>query len=180
MSEPQTRPGGNGRSNNSPRILPLLLGCAAIACLGYVAFSQRPPDSTRRLWLPVIVETNDNTTVLSETRQLEFWTPSIKTRDFLSTNGGGYSDNEKWQVLASEERVKDFGMVLHSNRSIFGYRRVEESGQGRTGFKPGWWWTINVETNFTAVDLARTYRQFWNSPQALFVEVIDNRGSAER
>jgi hypothetical protein len=179
MSEPQTPSHGNGCSNKTASILPWLVVCAIIAWLGYLAFSPRPGPPTRRLWLPVIVETNNNMSVLAETRQLEFWTPSIRTKDYLPTNSSGYSDNEKWQVLASDDKVNDFGMVLHSNRSIFGYRRVEESGQGRTGFKPGWWWTINVDTNFTVVNLAQAYRQFWNSPQALFVEVIDNRGSSE-
>jgi hypothetical protein len=180
MNQPETPARGHGSSNKSGGVLPWVLVCATVACLGYVAFSMRPAAPARRLWLPVVVETNDSTSILGDTRQLEFWTPSVKTKDYLSTNGGGYSDREKWQVLASDDKVNDFGTMLHSNISVFGYRRVEEWGQGRTTFKPGWWWTMNVGTNFTVVDFAKAYRQFWNSPQALFVEVIDNRGSTEK
>jgi hypothetical protein len=131
----------------------------------------------RRLWIPTLVETNGNQTILGETRQLEFWTPSAKTKDYLHQQGGEITSNEKWQALSNEEAVLQFGLLLHSNNSVLGYRRVEVWGQGRTNFKPGWWWTVNVFSNYSVGDLGRTYQKFWNAPYPVFIEVIDNRGN---
>jgi hypothetical protein len=36
---------------------------------------------------------------------------------------------------------------------------------------------MNVFTNYSVVDLARSYQTFWKAPQPVFIEVIDNRGS---
>ena len=153
--------------------------CATIAFVAYLFTSSHsaPP---RRLWIPVVVETNGNHTILGETRQMEFWTPSAKTRNYLHKEGGEVVANEKWQVISSDDPVLQFGTLLCSNLNVLGYRRVEEWGQGRTGFKPGWWWTMNVLTNYSVGDLAHDYQTFWKSPQAVFVEVIDNRGNNEQ
>ena len=159
--------------------------CGALCCLfvcATIAFivcrlvtSHSGP--SRRLWMPVVVETNGNQTVLGETRQMEFWTPSAKTKDYLHQEGGKVADSERWQVIPNDDAVLQFGMLLHSNVSVLGYRRVETWGQGRTAFKPGWWWTLNVFTNYSVVDLAHTYQTYWKAPQPVFIEVIDNRGS---
>jgi hypothetical protein len=116
---------------------------------------------------------------MADTRQLEFWTPSSKTQDYLHKENGEVVPTEKWEVIPNEEAVIDFGTMLHTNKNILGFRRVEVWGQGRTPFKPGWWWTVNVLTNYTAEDLGHSYQNFWKSSQAVFVEVIDNRGSAD-
>jgi hypothetical protein len=154
--------------------------CAVVAFFvcRYVIRSSHPSD--RRLWIPVVVETNGNQTILGETRQLEFWTPSAKTKDFLHPEPGKSGDKEKWQMIDTDDPVTKFGSVLHSNRDVLGYRRIEVWGQGRTTYKPGWWWTMNVTTNYSVGDLAHTYKEFWKSPQALLIEVIDNRGSSDK
>jgi hypothetical protein len=153
--------------------------CATVAFIANLVISPRSAPSPR-LWLPVVVATNGiQATLMNETRQMEFWTPSAKTGDYLPKEGGEVAKNDKWQVISNDDPVLQFGMLLHTNANVLGYRRVEVWGQGRTGFKPGWWWTMNVFTNYSADDLAETYRNFWKSPQPLFVEVIDNRGSDE-
>ena len=128
--------------------------------------------------MPVVVEVNGNETNLGETRQLEFWTPSARTKDYLHMEGGNVVATERWEVLSNDDPVVQFGKVLHASPNVLGYRRVEVWGQGRTNFKPGWWWTLNVITNYPVGDLARSYQEFWKSHQTLFIEVIDNRGSA--
>jgi len=153
--------------------------CATIAFIACLVISPRSGPS-RRLWIPVVIETNGNETVLGETRQMEFWTPSVKTKDYLAKHAGEVSDREKWEIIQSDEAVIQFGIILHTNDNVFGYRRVEEWGQGRTGYKPGWWWTMNVATNFTAGELAHTYREYWKSTQPMLIEVIDNRGSGDK
>ncbi len=156
-----------------------LFVCATIAFIAYLVVSPRSAPA-RRLWMPVVVEANGSQTVLGETRQLEFWTPSARTKDYLGKNGSEVGSKEKWQIIPSDDAVLQFGAVLRSNVNVLGYRRIEVWGQGRTSFKPGWWWTMNVFTNYSVVDLAHAYQTFWKTPQTVFVEVIDNRGSDDK
>lgn len=150
--------------------------CVTIAFIAWLVL-QPQPGSGRRLWVPIVVETNGNEMALGETRQLEFWTPSAKTQDYLTKVAGEIGGREKWQVLSNDDADIQFGNILHTNGSVFGYRRFEVWGQGRTNYKPGWWWSMNVSTDYTAVDLAHAYHEFWKSSQPVLVEVIDNRGS---
>jgi hypothetical protein len=128
----------------------------------------------------VVVDVTGKETILGETRQMEFWTPSARTKDFLRQENGGVTSNETWQVLSSDDAAIQFGALLHSNVNVLGYRRVEVWGQGRSSYKPGWWWTVNAFTNYTVGDLAQTYQGYWKSAQPVFIEVIDNRGSDEK
>lgn len=160
--------------NTSPGVLGCIIICTAIVLIAFIFVPRAEPP--RRLWTPVLAETNGDETILPESRQLEFWTPSAKTKNYLHQENGKAVPTEMWEVLSNDDANAQFGNLLHSNSSVIGYRRVEAWGQGRTTFKPGWWWTLNVFTNYTAADLSQTYEAFWQSHQALFVEVIDNRG----
>jgi len=151
--------------------------CAAVGMVAYLMVARSAPP--RRLWSPVVIDASGNQTILGDSRQMEFWTPSVKTKDFLHKEEGEIVATEKWQVIPNDDTVAQFGAVLHSNVSVLGYRRIEVWGQGRTGFKPGWWWTMNVLTNYSPGDLGQSYQAFWKSHQTVFVEVIDNRGRNE-
>ena len=70
-----------------------LCGTISILCIcatvGFVAYlllgkSQAP----RRLWSPVVIEVNGNENVLGDTRQMEFWTPSVETKNYLAKPDG--------------------------------------------------------------------------------------------
>jgi hypothetical protein len=169
----------NGQPKKNSGALLLVSWCALIAVIACLVASKHSVPA-RRLWMPVVVETNGNETVLGETRQMEFWTPSAGTKDYLHKDGGEVDPKDKWQVIPGDDTVLQFGFLLHSNVNVLGYRRVEVWGQGRSNFKPGWWWTMNVFTNYSVGDLAHTYQEFWKSSQPVFVEVIDNRGSEEK
>jgi len=148
--------------------------CVTVGYIAYVlGVHPQPP---RRLWAPLLIATNGYTTIMPESRQLEFWTPSAQTKDYLHEEDGHVVPTEAWEVLSNENPNVQFGAMLHTNISVLGYRRVEVWGQGRTTFKPGWWWTVNVLTNYSAEDIAETYESFWKSHATLFVEVVDNRG----
>jgi hypothetical protein len=151
--------------------------CATIAFVAYHFAGHG--EGSRRLWSPTVVEPNGRTTSLGDSRQLEFWTPSARTRDYLTGKDGEVAPTDLWQVISNDDAVLQFGSVLHSNQNVLGYRRIEVFGQGRTGFKAGWWWTLNVLTNYSEQDLGRAYEGFWKSHQVVFVEVIDNRGRTE-
>jgi hypothetical protein len=177
--QPEKNAGTSTGAGTLCGVLSSVVVCATIAFIACLVISPHT-ELTPRLWIPVVIETNGNQTVLGETRQVEFWTPSAKTQDYLHKVNGEFDHNEKWQVIPSDDVVTQFGMVLHSNQNVFGYRRVEEWGQGRTSFKPGWWWTMNVLTNYSVGDLSHIYREFWKSPQPVLIEVVDNRGSSEK
>src|SRR5579871_1098131 len=88
-----------------------LLCCACIgALIAFVLFRYSPPraEPPRRLWWPVVVNTNGGETVLGDYRQFEFWTPSVKTRDYLHTDGAQVAAQEKWEVLPNEDAVLQF------------------------------------------------------------------------
>jgi hypothetical protein len=158
-------------------VLCCLIICGTV-CFVAVRLAAGPPP-LRRLWSPIVIETNGNQTALADSRQLEFWTPSAATRDYLRKDGDQIIETERWQALSNDDRVVQFGDLLRSNGAVLGYRRVMEWGQGRTEFKPGWWWTVNVITNYSPEQLGRAYQDFWKSGQAVFIEVVDNRGRTD-
>ena len=178
MNEPIQKSGNASCcSSKLPGMVCCLCICATICFVTYLFVPHSQP--MRRLWSPVMAGTNGSGTFLAETRQLNFWTPSRKTVDYLHKENGEVIPSENWEVLSNDDAVARFGSVLVTNQNVLGYRRVEVWGQGRTGYKPGWWWTVNVQTNYTTDDLGATYQNYWKSPQAVFVEVIDNRGRPE-
>jgi hypothetical protein len=168
-------------STGALKLFSLLCFASVCALIGFLAYRYAPQraEPSRRLWWPVVVNTNGSETVLGDYRQFEFWTPSVKTKDYLHGEGGQVVVQEKWEVLPNEDAVLQFGSILHSNKNVLGYRRVEVMGQGRTSFKPGWWWTVNVLNDYSAGEMGRVYQNFWKSSQAVFIEVIDNRGHTE-
>jgi hypothetical protein len=175
--ESKTKEVASCRPGSLVGVVCLVCVCAAI---GLVAYHLAPqPEAPRRLWLPVVVSTNGEQAILGDMRQFEFWTPSAKTGDYLHKEGGEVVAEERWEAIPSDDVVVQFGQTLHSNRNVLGYRRIEEWGQGRSNFKPGWWWTVNVFSNYSALEMGRAYQDFWKSRQTVFIEVIDSRGHKE-
>ncbi len=157
--------------------LPYAFVCATIVLVAYFLAPHAPP--ARRLWVPTVVEANGSQTSMGETRQMNFWTPSARTGDYMTKSGSAAHDPSSWQCIASDEPVMQFGMMLHSNANVLGYRRTEMWGHGRTVFKPGWWWTVNVMTNYSVAELGNAYQSFWKCTAPVFIEVVDNRGSEQ-
>ena len=152
----------------------ILCICATVGFVAYLLLGNN--QAPRRLWSPVVIEVNGNQNVLGDTRQMEFWTPSVETKNYLAKTDGKIADSDKWQVIPNDSAILEFGSMLHSNTSVLGYRRVEVWGHGSTSYKPGWWWTLNVMTNYSAGDLGHAYADFWKSHRPVLIEVIDNRG----
>ena len=76
------------------------------------------PHEARRLWTPDLIQTNGTETVLGESRQLEFWTPSAKTKDYLHMENGQVVPTETWEAISNEDAVLQFGTMLHTNLSV--------------------------------------------------------------
>ena len=162
------------RKANLWSALIVALVCATVAYIAH-QFIHRSP--ARRLWTPIVVTPEGTeTTLAAATRRLEFWTPSSRTKDYVAREGGGIRDRDKWEAIASEEPVQQFGALLRTNSNVLGYRRAEVWGHGRTVLKPGWWWTMTVTTNYSVQTLLQSYRGFWKSTNAVFVEQIENPG----
>src|ERR1700722_5484278 len=97
-----------------------LFVCATIAFIAHLFISTHSVQAPR-LWITAVVATNGNqATIMADTRRMEFWTPSAKTKDYLSKEGGKIADNDKWQVIPSDAAVLQFGGILHSNANVLG------------------------------------------------------------
>jgi hypothetical protein len=157
-------------------MMPYFFVCSAVVAIFYLTSRHQTPEP-RRLWLPAVVDTNGGQLVMGETEQMNFWTPSVRTKDYLGKITDPATDPDSWQVLSNDNPLITFGMMLHTNSDVLGYRRTEVWGHGRSMFKPGWWWTVNVHTNFTVTDMAQAYHSFWKGSGPVFIEVVKNRGS---
>jgi len=172
---------GSRRAAATPKtlwgFLSVLVICATVGFAAYKFVPGKKTAPTRRLWTPLVINNLDTEMVVPDTLRLEFWTPSSKTRDYLTREPNNAGDtNRNWEVIESEDRVVQFGHHLRKDVDVIGYRRTEIWGHGRTALKPGWWWSITVRTNYPVTRLAKTYREFWKTQSSVFVEVIDNRG----
>ena len=163
------------RKANLWSALSIALVCATVAYIAHQFLQRKPGHASQRLWTPIVVTPNGAETALpAATRRLEFWTPSARTKDHLGRESGGIRERDKWEALASDEPVQQFGMLLRTNSNVLGYRRAEVWGHGSTVLKPGWWWTMTVTTNYSVQTLLQTYRDFWKSSNAVYVERIEN------
>lgn len=152
--------------------------CAALSFVTWIYLRPVTPTPPRRMWTPVVASGKGQELVIQPpSRRMEFWTPSARTKDHLVREGGQPRPQDRWEIMASDDPVHQFGSVLRSNVNVLGYRRAEVWGHGRTQLKPGWWWTMTVTTNYTVQHLLTAYRDFWRSSNALFVEVIENPGA---
>lgn len=173
MSDHSSRP---PRRINFWATVCVALVCATIAYL-VPQFLQREaaPIARPRLWHPVVVTPDGRDTILSaSTRRLEFWTPSVRTKDFVAQENGTVRDRDKWEIIPSDAPVQQFGVLLRTNANVLGYRRAEVWGHGRTSLKPGWWWTLTVTPAYNVQSLHHAYRGFWKSTNAVYVEITEN------
>lgn len=164
-------------------LLVVMLAAVAVALLVWKSSQNNgaitAESASPRIWTPILVTPQGDELIQPNTRRFEFWTPSVKTKDYLTKENGNVRERDKWEEVSSEDRVNEFGTLLRSNPYVLGYRRYEVWGHGRTVAKPGWWWAATVTTNYSVGDLVRAYRGFWKSSNSVFVEVIDNRGREE-
>jgi hypothetical protein len=101
-------------------------------------------------------------------RLIQFWTPSEKTqRDIVKD--GKVPEARKWEVV-NEEKVNLFGSQLAQHHGVIGHRRCEIAGQGRSGFKHGWWWIATVKNDLKLNEFARFYSAYWGSPIEVYFE----------
>lgn len=62
------------------------------------------------------------------------------------------------------------GELITATDSVYGYRRYEVYGKGRSNGKEGIWWVVNSSPKFTTEDLARIYQDFWGTNSSIYIE----------
>ena len=124
MNEPSKRSAGSSDAHNALfATIRCVFICATIVLIVYLFIPHT--EAPRRLWKPVLIDTNGTTMILPESRQLEFWTPSARTKNYLHTEKSQVVPTEAWEVISNDDVVQQFGSILHTNSFILGYRRVE-------------------------------------------------------
>jgi hypothetical protein len=102
--------------------------------------------------------------------QHQFWTPSEKTKNY-----GNLSPWVKKASINATQLNNEFGEKLTSNENVFGYRRFEVYGKGRSNAKEGTWWVLNASPEFTTDKLAKIYQEFWGTHQSIYIETYNHR-----
>ena len=96
--------------------------------------------------------------------QHQFWTPSRGT--YESQDLSGWVED----IKDIEKRNAEFGTLLTKNDSIYGYRRYEIYGQGRSNPKKGMWWVINADKELSTKNVADLYQRFWDTDNSVYIE----------
>jgi len=105
--------------------------------------------------------------------RVEFWTPSLHTKDTA-----GVAD---WEKLDDERRLNDFADALTDKKNpiVSGYRRYEVMGSGLGGRKAGTWWVATGEFQF--VRFLRLYHEVWHPGRDdIYMEITSASGGHSR
>src|ERR1700683_4679161 len=96
MSEQPQKVGGGPTLGIATLIVAVCVATIAIVLL-LVPREAKP----RRLWIPAVVD-KDTVTILPDTRQMNFWTPSAHTREYFAKSHSA-SDPDKWQIISNDD-----------------------------------------------------------------------------
>jgi hypothetical protein len=89
---------------------------------------------------------------LGENYQVQFWTPSAKTKEA--------ADVRDWEKIDSDDKLDAFADELMKG-AISGYRRYEVIGAGLGGRKAGMWWIATLAKNSSVRQILEVYNKFW-------------------
>ena len=101
---------------------------------------------------------------------VQFWTPSKRTKE--------NSNVAEWEKISDDENIlQKFGDKLWQNNDVFGYRRYEIFGRGRTTKKWGYWWIVTVDKDYKISELMETYKEHFHNTKSIYIEVLGNSGT---
>lgn len=110
-----------------------------------------------------------------QSRVVQFWSPSSDTCQYAQKDSvGKVVADDNW-LCVSDQKVKDFDEKVIQYPEVIGYRRHNVFGHGRTEFKEGLWWTLNVTKKFSIESFVYSYSQFWGNKRDVYVEEIGSR-----
>lgn len=100
--------------------LTVLVVCATAAFVFWRFVPAGKASPPRRLWTPLVVNNLNTEMIVPDSLRLEFWTPSARTRDYLSKET--ITDtNRNWEAIPNDEPVMDFGKLLRNDPDVLGY-----------------------------------------------------------
>jgi hypothetical protein len=105
---------------------------------------------------------------LGQIYQVQFWTPSSKTKEA--------SNLHDWEKIDDDKKVEKFADELMDGTTS-GYRRYEVSGSGLGGTKVGFWWVATLRKDVTPEKFLQKYNQFWKpGNDRAYMEIRSIRG----
>lgn len=146
----------------------------------FIALVQSRPENLQTLGLitgQLQIDTQEQKVERQKWFRFEFWTPSEKTGQNLANYLSKHpeqADEYRWQIHDEKtnnirEKNHRFGTRLINDSAIDGYRRYPVSGDGRSGFKEGWWWVVGVKGDYSEAFFkwfAETYKEHWGVPMS--------------
>ena len=123
----------------------------------------------------------------NDSKLVQFWSPSAETQEDLARESptGKLNADDSWQIT-TEEHVDDFEKELWNHFGggtqkgpLNGLRRYREVGRGHTNHKRGWWWILNMRTDFDSRELAKFYFSYWGKSKAVYVEELNSKARYE-
>lgn len=97
--------------------------------------------------------------------EIEFWTPSIRTKE-----SPGAKD---WEKIDNEQRLELFAEKLMKAHILKGYRRYDVVGQGSRGPRQaGAWWVSSNDSDFDMKAFLIAYYEFWKPGEdSVYLEI---------
>ncbi len=114
--------------------------------------------------------TSEQTDPIEGRYQIQFWTPSVMTKQSADIMG--------WEKIDTDEKLDNFADYLLKDSRVRGYRRYDVIGQGIGNRRKGMWWVLTVDNDYEVVDFVKAYQEFWKSTGSIYVEVL--RSSVDR
>lgn len=108
--------------------------------------------------------TSEKTAPIEGRYQIQFWTPSAKTKES--------KDVPTWEKVDTDEKLNKFAEHLQKDSRVRGYRRYEVSGQGIGLRRNGMWWVMTVDDDYEVVNFVKAYQEFWKNEGSIYVEVL--------
>jgi hypothetical protein len=136
---------------------------AGICVIVWIVTVKANPQNLER-FLTIAQATSKKTDPIEGHYQVQFWTPSVKTKTA--------KEFKNWEVVDSEEKLNDFAEVFLEDQRVQGYRRYEVTGQGRGLRREGVWWVLTVEDSYEVTDLMEVYQKFWKNEGSIYIEVL--------
>jgi hypothetical protein len=168
----------------------LLVFLAAVGVVAWILFVRAKPENLVVLTGTIFDSKGETVSKPTPAHLVQFWSPSSKTcqsvKDDIRESVGGdhITGEEQWECPPegqndpkyTDEKVAEFARHLVAFPGVTGFRRYEVYGHGRTRYKTGWWWVLNVSKAFDTKSLVVEYSTFWKSKQDVYVEELNGAG----
>jgi hypothetical protein len=97
---------------------------AAVCILAWIIMVDANPKNIEAIndSFSIVRSTSERTDPIEGRYQIQFWTPSVRTKES--------SDVKGWEKVDVDEKLDEFSDHLRKDSRVRGYRRYEITGQG--------------------------------------------------